>query len=189
MYYLYEGDDVMPIFSENYKRDRAVEYADFWAYRRNPEYYSFSGIGGDCTNFVSQCIYYANGVMNYTKDFGWYYIDINDRAAAWTGVDFFYNFITTNEGVGPYGEETSIENIEIGDVIQMQFNDDSTFQHTVIVMSIDGEPSPETIRVAAHSNDSNCRQLDSYQYQAIRFLHILGVRKEFSDLLNNIIPR
>ena len=40
-----------------YDRKAAVEYADYWAYRRNPKYYAFDDIGGDCTNFVSQCIF------------------------------------------------------------------------------------------------------------------------------------
>ena len=44
-----------------YARDLAVQYADYWAYRRNPQYRSFDELGGDCTNFVSQALYYANG--------------------------------------------------------------------------------------------------------------------------------
>ena len=40
-----------------YDRAAAVTYAHTWAYRRNPDYFDFSGIGGDCTNFASQCIY------------------------------------------------------------------------------------------------------------------------------------
>ena len=33
-----------------YNRQLAVEYAHRWAYDRNPKYYNFSGIGGDCAN-------------------------------------------------------------------------------------------------------------------------------------------
>ena len=32
--------------------------------------------------------------MNYTRDLGWYYIDANNKAPAWTGVEYFYNFMT-----------------------------------------------------------------------------------------------
>ena len=69
-----------------YDRQSAVMYALRWALSRNPEYYSYSGIGGDCTNFVSQCVYAGSGVMNYTPDFGWYYIDAMTnlhRGRAW----------------------------------------------------------------------------------------------------------
>lgn len=40
-----------------YNREKAVEYARRWAYDRNPQYYNFDPIGGDCTNFVSQCLF------------------------------------------------------------------------------------------------------------------------------------
>ena len=35
-----------------YDRRRAREYARRWAYGRNPLFYNFTGIGGDCTNFI-----------------------------------------------------------------------------------------------------------------------------------------
>lgn len=85
-----------------YDRRAAFEYARMWAFRRNPRYYNFDGIGGDCTNFASQCIYAGAAVMNFTPTFGWYYIDINNRAPAWTGVEYLYNFLTDNEGEGPF---------------------------------------------------------------------------------------
>ena len=57
-----------------YRRDEAEAYARYWAYGRNPAFYDYETIGGDCTNFASQCIYAGTGVMNYTLTFGWYYI-------------------------------------------------------------------------------------------------------------------
>ena len=36
-----------------YDRKAAVEYARKWAYGRNPQYYNFDRLGGDCTNYVS----------------------------------------------------------------------------------------------------------------------------------------
>ena len=42
---------------KGYNRQSAVEYARRWALGRNPAYYDFEGIGGDCTSFVSQCLY------------------------------------------------------------------------------------------------------------------------------------
>ena len=38
----------------SYNREKAVSYAEKWAFSRNPRYMSFDGIGGDCTSFVSQ---------------------------------------------------------------------------------------------------------------------------------------
>ena len=64
--------------------------------------------------------------MNYTRDFGWYYISVSDRAPAWTGVSFFHDFITQvpafreeNGGVGPFGREVLPEDVLAGDFIQL----------------------------------------------------------------------
>lgn len=55
--------------------------------------------GGDCTSFASQCIYAGSKVMNYNKNNGWYYNSGNDKSSSWSGVEFLYNFLTTNKGV------------------------------------------------------------------------------------------
>ena len=75
-----------------YDRRRAAAYAKRWAFARNHAYYDFSLLGGDCTNFVSQCVYAGCGVMNHTPVTGWFYRNANDRTASWTGVEFFIIF-------------------------------------------------------------------------------------------------
>lgn len=84
---------------KKYNREKVVEYARKWAYGRNKKYYNFDSIGGDCTNFASQCIYAGSKKMNYSKNNGWYYNSINDRSPSWTGVQFLYNFLMSNNGV------------------------------------------------------------------------------------------
>lgn len=71
-----------------------VLYAHQWAYGRNPAFYDYENVGGDCTNFASQCVFAGSGVMNFTPDFGWYYIDANQKSPSWTGVPYFWNFMT-----------------------------------------------------------------------------------------------
>ena len=83
----------MLVYKE-YNRARAVEYARRWALSRNPLFINFAGQGGDCTSFVSQCIYAGSCVMNFTRDFGWYYVNPNDRAPAWSSVEYLYDFMT-----------------------------------------------------------------------------------------------
>ena len=160
-----------------YDREAAVEYAHRWAYFRNPQYYDFQNIGGDCTNFASQCVYAGSGVMNFTPVYGWYYRSANDRTASWAGVQYFYNFITTNQGMGPFGAETPINMMEPGDLVQIATIREY-FHHTPVIVRIDGEPSLDTIYIAAHTGDVDCRPLSSYlTMHKIRFLHIEGVRK------------
>ena len=71
-----------------------MAYAHKWAYKRNPDYYDFDPVGGDCTNFTSQCVFSGDAVMNYTPDFGWYYIDANRKSPAWSGAFEAYFFLS-----------------------------------------------------------------------------------------------
>ena len=161
-----------------YDRARALAYARRWALSRNPLFYNFTTVGGDCTNFVSQCVLAGCCVMNGTPDFGWYYRSENDRAPAWTGVEFFWSFFTgdpqfraENGGVGPFGREVSRGATMPGDVVQLG-NADGDFYHTLLIL----ERTGQEIYVAAHSNDVYDRALSSYNAPRVRFLHIEGVR-------------
>lgn len=165
----------MPAF-RTYDRTAAVYYAHEWAFHRNPAFYSFDELGGDCTSFVSQCVYAGTGVMNYTPDFGWYYINGNKKAPAWTGVPYFKNFVTRSErSRGPFGQETSLSDLQPGDIVQMRFNGDR-YGHSAIVVSTGLRPNLYNTLVAAHNQDTDDRPLYTYHgVQKIRFLHIQGI--------------
>ena len=161
-----------------YDRRAAVAYAHLWAYGRNPTFYDYEDIGGDCTNFASQCVYAGSGVMNYRPDFGWYYIDANDKAPAWTGVPYFYDFMTrSTQDRGPVAVPAGIADIRLGDVVQLSF-DGRTWGHSPVVVALRRLPArtPGDILVAAHSYDADLRPLDTYDYRDLRFLHFIGVR-------------
>lgn len=159
-----------------YDREKAVEYAHTWAYGRNPAYYDFSKLGGDCTNFASQVLFAGAGVMNYTPETGWFYTNANNRTPSWTGVPYFYNFVTSNKGPGPFGEEVELSRIEPGDFIQFT-PDGGRYTHTLAVVTAGRPATLDSVRVAAHSFDADDRSLHSYTIKAMRCIHILGCRK------------
>ena len=114
--------------------------------------------------------------MNYTPTFGWYYLSSNDKAPAWTGVPYFYNFLTrVEENLGPFGIPANLRMLLPGDFVQLRFSDE-TYGHTPVIVEVGNPPSFENILVAAHSQDADYRPLSTYVYQEIRFLHILGAR-------------
>lgn len=160
----------------DYDRQAAVRWAHRWAYGRAPGYYDYEEIGGDCTNFASQCLYAGVGVMNPTPDFGWYYWDANQKSPSWTGVPYFYQFMTREaENIGPVGVSATLDQMCPGDFVQLRF-DQPEFRHTPIVVEVGNPPTPSNLLVAAHSQDSDFRPLDTYHYQEIRYLHIVGAR-------------
>jgi hypothetical protein len=158
-----------------YNRDKAVEYAHTWAFKRNPAYYNFDPLGGDCTNFASQVLYSGSGVMNFQPVYGWYFVNANNRSPSWSGVEFLYNFLIDNKGKGPFAEKVDVGNIMPGDLIQLSFMGDE-FQHTPIVVQTANPADFDNILVTTHTFDSDNRSLSSYHWNEIRFLHILGVR-------------
>ncbi len=165
------------LVTKPYERERAEAYARRWALSRNPLFIDYTGRGGNCTNFVSQALYAGSCVMNYTPIFGWYYISDSERAAAWTGVEFLYNFLTDNRGVGPYASVTDIAGLAVGDIIQL-YREAEGWYHTVLVVGFDTDGTP---LIAAQSNDALDRRLDTYTYDRDRFLHIEGVRLQMAD--------
>ena len=153
----------------SYNRQKAYEYAKRWAHSRNPKYYNYDAIGGDCTNFVSQCIFAGCNQMNYSKDNGWYYINGNNKSPSWTGVEFLYNFLISNKGEGPNGKETTIDKLKVGDVIQLNLNG-NRFSHCLIV--IQNSMSLSNTLVASHTFDTFGKRVSDYKYKKYRCIHI-----------------
>jgi hypothetical protein len=161
-------------FLQDYDRRAAVLYAHEWAYGRNPKFYDYELLGGDCTNFASQCIFAGTGIMNFTPTFGWYYINANQKAPAWTGVEYLWNFLTRKAfSVGPVGEPCALEDLRPGDLVQLSFKGEG-FQHSPVVVSVGQPATLENVLVAAHSYDADNRPLSTYEFRNIRYLHITG---------------
>lgn len=173
---------------KEYQRTRAQEYALTWSGERNPLFYNYTGQGGDCTNFISQCLLAGGCVMNFTPVTGWYYISSSERTASWTGVRFLYEFLIGNRGVGPFATEVNPGGLEIGDIIQLGRSADD-FYHTLIVTGF----ARGTYLVTAHTDDARNRPLSTYTFNLARFLHIEGIRINlgneetcFRNLLNGM---
>lgn len=149
-----------------YNRKLAVEYARKWALSRNSAYYNYDNIGGDCTNFISQCLYAGKKEMNY-RGYGWYYNNANNKSPSWTGVEYLYKFLINNKYEGPRGILIDRKDLEVGDLIQLSF-DGVFWGHSLFVTYINGDD----ISICTHTIDSKDRNLNSYFYKNIRFLHI-----------------
>ncbi len=103
----------------------------------------------------------------FTLQCPFYHIVTNFSIGSFFGVQ-----VISNKGIGPYAIETDQKNLKIGDIVQLGRNE-REFYHTPVVTGIE----ENTIFVCAHSYDAYMRSLSTYTYEAIRFLHIQGVRK------------
>ena len=163
----------MPIVP--YDRAAAIQYAHQWAYARNPRYFNFEDIGGDCTNFASQVLFAGAKVQN-TAPNGWYYHTVADRAPAWTGVRFLEAFLCGNHSRGPFALRCGLQTLQPGDLVLLQTTGVS-LHHAAVVVAVEATASAETVWVAAHSEDCDNRPLAAYAVRSLCPLHILGVRQ------------
>ena len=104
-----------------YNRKAAVEYARTWALDRNPKYKDYELWGGDCTNFISQCIHAGNIPFDHQgRDvFGRYILRNNNEN-------------TDNHGI--YAVEAEYNELEEGDIIQLIY--EGRAFHTMIVSQV-----------------------------------------------------
>ena len=154
--------------SKSYDRNSSVNYAKKWALSRNPKYYNFDPVGGDCTSFVSQCLYSGSQKMNYSHENGWFYKNGYNKSPSWSGVEFLYNFLIKNTGYGPRGKEVSQDKIKSGDIVQLSFSG-IRFEHSLLIID------PSNISVAAHTYDVLGKKISEYNFLKIRFIHIVDI--------------
>ena len=101
-----------------YVRLAAVNYATRWALSRNPAFANFQGNGGggDCTNFISQCLYAGGWRMNFWGKYeglSWYYHSPDDLSKTWASADHFASFLETSNR----GQRCSVNELTFGDLV------------------------------------------------------------------------
>lgn len=155
-----------------YNRLDAVLYAQKWALGANPNFYHFGGVGGDCTNFISQCLLAGGGEMIF-DDNGWFYLSKDNRSPSWTSVESLQKFLL-DEREGIFATKCELEFLQEGDIIQLRQNE-KRFNHSLIITRKD----KDNIHVCAHSNDALDKNLNEYIYFERIGLHIEGIKQNF----------
>lgn len=163
------------IKAQKYDRQKAVQYADKYCgiawgsgnnFKYNPKYKDYNGIGGDCTNYVSQCISDKEEGGGIPFDNIWYaaFSKYNKAlgSSAFVNTDVFWNYILySGKGrlikKGTYKELTKpieghpigvIDGIEVGDLLCYEKN--SRINHFSIVTAKDSKGYP---MINSHTND------------------------------------
>ncbi|MBO4299062.1 MAG: amidase domain-containing protein [Clostridia bacterium] len=144
---------------QRYDRGKAVSYARTWALHRNPAFGNFSGLGGDCANFASQCLWAG---WNRRMASQWYYRSMDDRTPSWSGVKFLRRWLLE----AGRAEICDLGEAEAGDVIFLW--NGSRYYHTLVVLRPGGDPL-----VAAHTHDALNRPVSDYGPVAREALHVL----------------
>jgi len=127
---------------KSFDRQAAARYAIKYGLNYNPEWPSDKGLGGDCTNFVSQALY-AGGwtmiqrgtILGSERDGGSWYSGKagsgpRDRSRTWAAAANFAQFLTS----AGRARRCEIKELALGDVVQLHhFN---IVHHTVVVTGV-----------------------------------------------------
>ncbi len=134
--------------TSSYSRNLAVNYAIKYALTPNPNYKYFSiyqTIGGDCTNFTSQCLHAGGAPMVFSgKNTWWYNAKTNRWSVSWTVAGSLYWYLKINAEKNLYGikgtEVPSLSSLEIGDLIFYRNNKGAIAHSAIITSFYNGRP-------------------------------------------------
>lgn len=161
----------IPQFDHAYDREQAVLYADEWIGTRNGEWADYTGRGGNCQNYASQCLL-AGGIpmdREGSAVWKWYGEDLDNgssaagRSSSWTGVDEFWQYAAQNEGFGlAAAVDCPFDTGEAGDLIRMVFPEN--WNHVVIITDVVMDEAGETVDYLIDSNTSDMKNFPASAY-------------------------
>ncbi len=170
-----------------YDRDAAVAYAMEWvdpqSVIRNDAWGLYDEYGGNCNNYISQCLY-AGGIpmdSDGADQWKWYGDSVNTRQTAsgrsgsWAGVAEFYDYAESNDGYGLTADTTAnIYSGQAGDILQ--YGVDGEWNHSVIITDVvTGEDgSVKDYLINSNTTDRINYPASAYAYSDLRLIRILG---------------
>ncbi len=126
--------DLVFAAANTYNAASAANYAIKWWNSFNMEWYNWEAEGyGDCTNFVSQCLY--TGGMSMTPD--WYWISRDNYNDSWTTPHKLAVYLA-NQGY-KFVLFPTVSDISMGDVLFYDWDQDGTFDHAAICVNDSGD--------------------------------------------------
>ncbi|MBQ3100860.1 MAG: amidase domain-containing protein [Clostridia bacterium] len=172
-----------------YNAEQALAYSYEWAgkyeMKRNPRYFAYDEYGGNCNNFTSQCLFSSGIPMDLSGDiyhqWKWYGDDINGystaygRTMSWTGVEFFWQYCSENNGRGIVADcSSNVYSGRPGDIIQ--YVNEGVGVHSVIITKVIYDENGYVIDYLINSNTTDkvdC-PMSIYGYTDFRLIRIAG---------------
>ena len=172
------GDAALPVAEHPYDRAAALAYADQYAMTRNDSWADFSYSGGNCQNYVSQCLLAGGIPADPYGDAVWTYGGEGyERSGSWASVSQFVSYAAANTGYGlaaqvgaPYGSG------QPGDIIQMGDGDGEGWHHTVLIRDVVTNGSGAVVDYLVNSNTNDMRNYPAslYGYPVFALTRIAG---------------
>lgn len=114
---------------QNYSREKAIKYASDYAMTPNSEYNYFkiyNETGGDCTNFVSQCLHAGGFIMDFNGRAPWWYrqngiskATADTCSMSWSNANSLYWCLKMRNQL----KLTGIKGMEVDDMSELELGD------------------------------------------------------------------
>ena len=116
-------------YYDGYNADEAIKYSNKYWKHYNHRYYNYSRVGGDCCNFVSQCL--SAGGMPHTDT--WY-----PGSVAWINVP------ATRKHFSKYGMKITADNSSVrrGNPVYYDWQGDGVYDHTALCVGTNASGMP-----------------------------------------------
>lgn len=148
-----------PKYYSGYDVYAAVKYSDSYVYKKsigtfeqkyyNSSYGNYGNLGGDCANFVSQCIH-AGGMPFYRCSHagksgtyctcGWYYYTGSNRTATWTGAPYLRNWMGANRG--KIIDDIDADDVFVGSPVFQMKEGRTKWHHATICVGFNSAGTP-----------------------------------------------
>lgn len=160
--------------ASSYAYEDAVKYAKNYYSSYNSAYPDWTASGGDCANFISQCLYAGGKKMKGTPGTSaaaqnwanWFSkgtsCNINNVSSTWRGANAFKNYWQSNaSGYSKFSKVgTSSYNYGfVGDAVSL-LNSNGSAYHTLIIVGYDS--TNKDFIVAAHTFNTKTAHLSDY---------------------------
>lgn len=116
-------------YYDGYNADKAIAYANKYWKHYNHDYHDYRNEGGDCCNFVSQCLY--AGGLPWTST--WF-----PNSVAWINVP------ATRRYLGQYGAMITADNTSVrrGNPVYYDWQGDGIYDHTALCVGTNSSGMP-----------------------------------------------
>ncbi|WKK72082.1 amidase domain-containing protein [Rathayibacter oskolensis] len=131
----------------------------YWSDYNSAQYGVISG--NDCVNFASQSLI-ARG---WTMDAEWSYSSTGGYSSAWASSTAFNSYLAAHPERATALSDAQRDQVEVGDVVQFDWDGSGDWDHTGIVTSVDGD----TILYSSHTVDNFDQSIDSASAARIMF--------------------
>jgi hypothetical protein len=185
-----DWDESTKTAENEYDREAALAYAMKWVdpvevVRNDSLYGVYDSYGGNCNNFISQCLVAGDIPMDIEGDlyeqWKWYgenidaYEEEYGRSPSFTGVNEFYSYASDNTGFGLVAVvDDNLYSGQAGDILQYGY--DENWMHSVIASEVVEDDDGNIIDYLINSNttDRINYPASAYGYAQMRIIKIVG---------------